>query len=266
VQYRKLGNSDLNLSVIGLGSWLTYGVGVDDSNGRACLQRAFDEGINFVDTANVYGHGAAEEFLGRALQGRPRDSYVLATKLFFPMDSQNSGLSASQIQKQSEDSLRRLQTDHIDLYQCHRWDPKTPLEETMEALTALVESGKVRYVGFSEWTAPQIEAAASIPGVVKFVSSQPEYSILQRRIENDVISTCERLDITQVVWSPLAQGILTGKYLPGQPLPDDSRATNDQMNWSMNSWLADDERLAAVQELRPIAEDAGVSMAQMALA
>jgi 1-deoxyxylulose-5-phosphate synthase len=266
LQYRKLGNSDLELSVIGLGSWLTYGVGVDDGNGRACVQRAFDEGINFIDTANVYGRGAAEEFLGDVLQGRDRSGYVLATKLFFPMDSHNSGLSAQQIRKQSEDSLRRLRTDHIDLYQCHRFDSHTPLEETMTALTELVESGKVRYVGFSEWPVEAIRAAREIPGVVHFVSSQPEYSMLQRRIEAAVIPECERQGVGQVVWSPLGQGVLTGKYMPGQTPPADSRATNQQMNGWIGDWLADDDLLQAVQDLRPIAEEHDLSLAQLALA
>lgn len=266
MRFRKLGNSDLELSVIGLGSWLTYGVGVDNTAGRQCVDRAFEAGINFVDTANVYGRGAAESFLGDALKGRPRDSYVLATKAFFPMDENNSGLSAAQIRKQSEDSLKRLDTDYVDLYQCHRWDPKTPLEETMAALTELVESGKARYVGFSEWTADQIRAAAELPNVVRFVSSQPEYSLMQRRIEADVIPTCEKLGIGQVVWSPLAQGLLTGKYLPGQQPPADSRGSSEAMGWAMPSWMADEERLAAVQELRPIAEDLGITMAQLALA
>lgn len=266
MKYRQLGDSELNLSVIGLGSWLTYGVGVDDSAGRACVDAAFDAGINFIDTANIYGRGAAESFLGRALEGRARDSYILATKLFFPMDENNKGLSAQQIKKQSEDSLRRLNTDHFDLYQCHRFDPETPLEETMTALTELVESGKARYVGFSEWNSEQIEAAAQIPNVVRFVSSQPEYSMLQRRIENDVIATCERLGIGQVVWSPLAQGVLTGKYTPGNPPPEGSRATNPEMNAFMHTWLGDEKRLAAVQDLKPIAEGLGITMAQMALA
>ncbi|MGH9423862.1 MAG: aldo/keto reductase, partial [Thermoanaerobaculia bacterium] len=158
MKYRQLGSSDLEISEISLGSWLTYGVGVDDSNARACLDRAFEVGINFIDTANIYGKGAAESFLGRALKGRDRSSYILATKLFFPMTEEDRGLSAKQVAKQIDASLQRLQTDHVDLYQCHRYDEKTPLEETMHALTEVVKQGKARYIGFSEWTAAQIEA------------------------------------------------------------------------------------------------------------
>ena len=183
MQYRQLGDSDLQVSEISLGSWLTYGVGVDASQSLACLDAAFDCGINFIDTANVYGQGAAEAFLGEALQGRPRDSYVLATKLYFPMGDADMGLSARQVHKQLNDSLKRLRTDYVDLYQCHRYDEDTPLEETMQALTEVVESGKVRYVGFSEWTAEQIQAAMDLPGVVRFVSSQPQYSMLWRAPE-----------------------------------------------------------------------------------
>ena len=172
MQYRQLGNSDLRVSEIALGSWLTYGVGVEAKKSNACMHAAFDCGINFIDTANIYGKGAAESFLGGALQGIARDSYVLATKLFFPMTDTDQGLSAKQIHKQLDDSLRRLRTDYIDLYQCHRYDENTPLEETMQTLTEVVASGKVRYVGFSEWTAPQIQAAMDIPDVVSFVHFQ----------------------------------------------------------------------------------------------
>src|SRR5436190_15399851 len=171
MKYSKLGASDLNVSEISLGSWLTYGVGVDNAPAVACLDRAFDLGINFIDTANVYGRGAAETFLGEALAARPRDSYILATKLFFPMTDSDRGLSAAQIEKQLDASLRRLNTDHVDLYQCHRYDDETPLEETMRALTRAVESGKARYIGFSEWPADKIEAAIGMSGVARFVSS-----------------------------------------------------------------------------------------------
>ena len=168
MKYRKLGSSDLEVSEISLGSWLTYGVGVEADKARACLEEAFNQGINFIDTANVYGRGAAETFLGEALQGRPRDSYVLATKVFFPMSDTDRGLSRAQIEKQLDASLQRLRTDYVDLYQCHRYDRDTPLEETMEALTRAVDSGKTRYIGFSEWRAEQIQAALDIPGVAKF--------------------------------------------------------------------------------------------------
>src|SRR5512141_2750274 len=180
MKYRQLGSSDLRVSEISLGSWLTYGVGVDDSDATACVNHAFDLGINFIDTANVYGRGAAESFLGKTLAGRDRSSYVLATKVYFPMSRTDRGLSAAQIYKQIDASLKRLRTDYVDLYQCHRFDDETPLDETMEALTNVVHQGKARYIGFSEWNAEQIRAALALPNVEKFVSSQPQYSILWR--------------------------------------------------------------------------------------
>jgi aryl-alcohol dehydrogenase-like predicted oxidoreductase len=264
MQYRRLGSSDLMVSEIGLGSWLTYGAGVEAERATACVRRAFEVGINFFDTANVYGRGAAESFLGEVLSGADRSSYVLATKAYFPMSDTDRGLSREQIRKQSEASLKRLRTDYVDLYQCHRYDKDTPLEETMEALTELVRSGKARYIGFSEWTVEQIEAALAIPGVERFVSSQPEYSMLWRKAEQ-VIPLCAREGISQVVWSPLAQGALTGKYKPGSPPPADSRAANKSMG-SMMGRFRDDSVLAAVQRLRPIADDLGLTMAQLALA
>ncbi|MEX0850157.1 MAG: aldo/keto reductase family protein [Gaiellaceae bacterium] len=265
VRYRQLGSSDLVVSEISLGTWLTYGVGVETATARACLDRAFEVGINFVDTANVYGRGAAEEFLGDALAGRERSSYVLATKLFFPMTDEDRGLSAPQVRKQIDDSLRRLRTDYVDLYQCHRYDSATPLEETMEALTEVVRQGKARYLGFSEWTADQIRAARKLPGVERFVSSQPQYSILHRTIESEVIPLCVETGVSQIVWSPLAQGVLTGKYKPGDPLPEDSRAASEAMGWAMNRFLRD-EVLEAVHRLRPIADGLGITMSQLALA
>jgi aryl-alcohol dehydrogenase-like predicted oxidoreductase len=265
MRYRRLGASDLVVSEISLGSWLTYGVGLDVSSARACVDRAFELGITFLDTANVYGRGAAEEFLGEALAGRERSSYVLATKLYFPMSDEDRGLSAAQVRKQIDASLRRLRTDFVDLYQCHRYDPQTPLEETLGALTEVVRQGKARYLGFSEWTPAQIRAALAIPGVERFVSSQPEYSILQRRIEPEVIPLCDANGISQIVWSPLAQGVLTGKYRPGAPHPSDSRAVSDRMGWAMGRYLRDDV-LEAAQRLRPIADGLGITMAQLALA
>ncbi len=265
MHYRQLGNSDLKVSEIALGSWLTFGVGVEAKKSRACLASAFDCGINFIDTANVYGQGAAEAFLGESLQGHARDSYVLATKLYFPMSDTDQGLSAEQIHKQLNDSLRRLRTDYIDLYQCHRYDEDTPLEETMQALTEVVESGKVRYVGFSQWTAAQIQAAMDIPDVVSFVSSQPQYSMLRRDPEAEVIPLCADNGISQIVWSPLAQGVLTGKYGKGVKAPVDSRAMNPQMNIFMDKWL-DEKLLRSIDDLHPIAADLGISMTQLALA
>jgi aryl-alcohol dehydrogenase-like predicted oxidoreductase len=265
MQYRQLGNSDLEISEIALGSWLTYGVGVETKKSRDCLATAFDCGINFIDTANVYGQGAAETFLGDSLKDRARDSYVLATKLFFPMADTDKGLSRAQIHKQLDDSLRRLRTDYVDLYQCHRYDEDTPLEETMQALTEVVDSGKVRYVGFSEWTAAQIQAAMDIPAVVSFVSSQPQYSMLYRAPEADVIPLCANNNISQIVWSPLAQGVLTGKYGKGVNAPANSRAANPLMNDFMDRWLAKD-LLKSVDRLQPIAQDLGITMTQLALA
>ncbi len=265
MQYRKLGNSDLEVSEIALGSWLTYGVGVESDTARNCLAAAFDCGINFLDTANVYGKGAAESFLGEALEGRSRDSYVLATKLFFPMSDTDSGLSAEQVHKQIDDSLQRLRTDYVDLYQCHRYDPDIPLEETMQALSEVVEAGKARYIGFSEWTAPQIQAAMDIAGVASFVSSQPQYSMIWRVPETEVIHLCKESGIGQIVWSPLGQGVLTGKYKPGVELPSNSRAANPLMNQFMDGLLAE-SLLNVVDNLRPIASDLGISLTQLALA
>ena len=263
--YRRLGSSDLNVSEISLGSWLTYGGGVSNRQAEACVEKAFDVGINFIDTANVYGGGGAEEFLGEVLARRPRDSYVLATKLYFSVNG-DRGLSREQVFKQIDLSLGRLRTDYVDLYQCHRYDQETPLEETMEALTEVVRQGKARYLGFSEWTADQIRAAlALVPGVEKFVSSQPQYSLLYRVPEREVIPLCKDNGISQIVWSPLAQGALTGKYKPGQEPAAGTRAASQQMGWAMDSYR-DDEVLERVQRLAPIAEGLGVTMAQLALA
>jgi aryl-alcohol dehydrogenase-like predicted oxidoreductase len=265
MQYRQLGSSDLRVSEISLGSWLTYGVGVKRDQSAACVDKAFELGINFIDTANVYGRGAAESFLGEALSERARDGYVLATKLFFPMSDTDRGLSRAQVEKQLDASLQRLRTDYIDLYQCHRYDEHTPLEETMEALTRAVESGKVRYLGFSEWPADKIRAAIEMAGVAKFVSSQPQYSLVWREPEREVIPLCAANGISQIVWSPLAQGVLSGKYLPGAPPPPDSRVTSEQMGGFM-SRLMQDDLLRAVQQLKALADEAGLSLAQFALA
>ena len=265
MRYRRLGSSDLDVSEICLGSWLTFGLGIDRERTLSSVARAFELGINFIDTANVYGRGAAEEVLGEALAGRRRESYVLATKLFFPMSDEDKGLSRAQVLKQIDASLARLRTDYVDLYQCHRYDPDTALEETMEALTEVVRAGKARYLGFSEWTAEQAQAALDLPGVEKFVSSQPQYSMLRRVPEAAVIPLSARNGISQIVWSPLAQGVLTGKYLPGESPPADTRATSETMGWAMGRFLTDDV-LGAVQRLRPIADGLGISMAQLALA
>ncbi|HEY0414486.1 MAG TPA: aldo/keto reductase family protein [Allosphingosinicella sp.] len=265
MKYRRLGSSDLEVSEISLGSWLTFGVGVERERAAAVVDAAFGLGINFIDTANVYGRGAAESFLGEVLKGRPRDSYVLATKLFFPMSDSDRGLSRAQVEKQLDASLARLGTDYVDLYQCHRYDEATPLEETMEALTEAVRSGKVRWLGFSEWPADRIRAALALPGVEKFVSSQPQYSLLWRQPEEEVIPLSAANGISQIVWSPLAQGVLTGKYKPGAPAPEGSRATSEEMGGFIG-WLMRDETLEAVQRLGPLAAQAGLSLAQFALA
>lgn len=205
MNFRKLGSSDIEVSEISLGSWLTYSGGVEREQARACVDAAFEAGINFIDTANVYGRGAAETLLGEVLSGRERSSYVLATKVFFPMSDTDRGLSAAQIHKQIDASLKRLRTDHVDLYQCHRYDSETPLEETMAALTEVVQAGKARHIGFSEWPAEKIDESLAIAGVERWVSSQPQYSMLWRRPEAEVIPLCEREGISQIVWSPLAQ-------------------------------------------------------------
>jgi aryl-alcohol dehydrogenase-like predicted oxidoreductase len=265
MKYRRLGDSELEVSEISLGSWLTYGVGVEADDARACLDAAFDQGINFIDTANVYGRGAAETFLGQALKHRSRDSYILATKLYFPMSDTDRGLSASQIEKQLDASLKRLQVEVIDLYQCHRYDPDTPLEETMAALTRAVDSGKVRYIGFSEWPAERIRAALEMTGVAKFVSSQPQYSLVWREPEDEVIPLCADNGISQIVWSPLGQGVLTGKYDPDRPPPPGTRAASEAMGGWMDR-LMQPAVLRAVQQLKPIAEEAGLTLPQFALA
>jgi aryl-alcohol dehydrogenase-like predicted oxidoreductase len=268
VNRRRLGTSDLEVSEISLGSWLTYSGGVERAQAEACVKAAFEAGINFFDTANVYGRGAAETLLGEVLSGYDRSSYVLATKVYFPMSDTDSGLSAAQIHKQIDASLERLRTDYVDLYQCHRYDDATPLEETMGALAEVVAAGKARHIGFSEWPVRRIAESLEVldpTHPVRWVSSQPQYSMLWRAPEAEVIPLCEREGISQIVWSPLAQGVLTGKYPPGSPPPEDSRAASGSMSVFMDR-LLDDRVLEAVQRLRPVAEGAGLTMAQLALA
>jgi aryl-alcohol dehydrogenase-like predicted oxidoreductase len=262
---RRLGHSDLHVSEISLGSWLTYGLGVEADAARRCLDAAFDAGINFIDTANIYGKGAAESFLGEALSSRPRDSYILGTKLFAPMTDEDKGLSRAQVHKQLDLSLQRLRTDYVDLYQCHRYDFDTPLEETMEALSEVVRSGKVRYLGFSEWPVDRIQAAVDMVGVEKFASSQPQYSLLHRDPEAEVIPLCAANGISQIVWSPLGQGVLTGKYKPGEAPAQGTRATSDEMGGFIKG-LMTPAILEAVQQLRPLADEAGLTLSQFALA
>jgi aryl-alcohol dehydrogenase-like predicted oxidoreductase len=265
LKYRALGSSQLVVSEIAYGSWLNVTETDAKAKAIACLRRALDCGITLIDTANVYGRGAAERVLGEALTGVRRDSYVLATKLYFPMTPTDKGLSRAQIHKQLDASLERLKVDYIDLYQCHRYDSETPLEETMEALTQAVRAGKTRYIGFSEWPVDRVQAALKLSGAEKFVSSQPQYSLLHRDPERALIPLCERSDISQIVWSPLAQGVLTGKYLPGGALPTDSRAANQAINGFLNKdWLTP-QVLRAVQALRPLASQAGLTLSQFAL-
>jgi aryl-alcohol dehydrogenase-like predicted oxidoreductase len=266
MKYRQVGSSRLVVSEIAFGSWLNFADGAEQDNAIACVHRALDCGITLIDTANVYGRGAAERILGKALAGVKRDSYVLATKLFFPMSATDKGLSRAQIFKQIDASLLRLQTEYVDLYQCHRFDPDTPLEETMQALSEVVRSGKARYIGFSEWPVDRISAALAIAGVEKFVSSQPQYSLLHRGPERALLPLCASNGISQIVWSPLAQGILTGKYNPDAKLPADSRAANDNINGFFNQELMQSAMLGAVQSLRPIAQQAGLTLPQFALA
>ncbi|GGX78664.1 aldo/keto reductase [Streptomyces anandii JCM 4720] len=255
------------MSEISLGSWLTYSGGVEADATRACTEAAFDAGINFFDTANVYGRGAAESAWGEILSARPRDSYVLATKVFFPMsdDPADQGLSPAQIARQIDASLTRLKTDHVDLYQAHRFDASVPIEDTIEAFQKVVEQGKARYLGFSEWTPEQIRTAIDIAGPGLFVSSQPQYSMLWQAPEAEVFPLSAANGISQIVWSPLAQGVLTGKYEPGRPAPRGSRFASDTMAVSKDL-VYNDATLEAVQRLVPIAEEAGMSMPTLALA
>jgi aryl-alcohol dehydrogenase-like predicted oxidoreductase len=266
MKYRKLGNSNLEISEIGFGSWLTFTDPQRKDAAIACVHRALDRGINFLDTANVYGRGAAESVLGWLSYGDKRDSYVLATKLFFPMSDTDRGLSRAQVQKQLDASLKRLRVDYIDLYQCHRFDFDTPLEETMEALTRAVESGKVRYIGFSEWPLECIQRALEMKNSARFVSSQPQYSLLHRDPERGLLALCEKSGISQVVWSPLAQGVLSGKYLPNAPVPADSRAADRAMGAFLNPEWFTPALLKRVQATKALAAEAHLSLSQFALA
>jgi len=261
---RPLGDSGIEVSAIALGSWLTYGVGVARDQTEACTRAAFEAGITFFDTANVYGRGAAERAWGEILADYPRDSYVLATKAYFPMSATDRGLSKQQIHKQLDASLKRLNTDFVDLFQCHRYDEDTPLEETMEALTEVVQEGKARHVGFSEWPADRIREALALPGA-KFVSSQPQYSALYRAPEADVFPLCAENGISQIVWSPLAQGVLTGKYKPGAAPPEGSRATSSEMGRFIGQFMRR-ETLERVERFVEVANQAGHSPSQLALA
>jgi aryl-alcohol dehydrogenase-like predicted oxidoreductase len=270
MQYRRLGRAGVHVSTIALGSWLTYGGSVAEEAAIQCIHKAYELGINFFDTANAYNRGAAEEVVRRALKDYSRDSFVLATKVYFPMGEgpNDRGLSRKHIMEQCHASLRRLGTDYIDLYQCHRYDPETPLEEVLRALDDLVTQGKVLYAGVSEWSAVQIDDAvytARELNLDRIASNQPIYNMLQRYIERDVLPLCEREGIGQVVFSPLSQGILTGKYKPGQQPEQGTRAADPESNSFMQD-LMNDKVLAAVQKLQTLAQQGGYSLSQMALA
>jgi voltage-dependent potassium channel beta subunit len=269
MQYRSLGRSGLQVSEVALGSWLTLGSSVDRETTREIVQRALDLGINFFDTADVYATGQAEEVLGQALRAIPRRYVVIATKAFFPMSQHpnDRGLSRKHLFESVEASLRRLGTDYVDLHQCHRADPSTPIEETVGAYQDLIRQGKVLYWGVSEWSPAQIAEACRVAGeqlAVRPISNQPQYSLLRRQIEAEVIPTCEREGLGQVVFSPLAQGVLSGKY-SGGARPSGSRATDAQRNQFMRAYL-EPETLARVDRLQPLAAELGISLAQLALA
>jgi aryl-alcohol dehydrogenase-like predicted oxidoreductase len=269
LRYRQLGDSDLRVSEICLGTWTTFGESVSDDVAVTLVDAAFDAGISFFDTANNYGvpAGRAEEALGRALAGRPRDSYVVATKVCGELPNGDRGLSREQILKQIDASLGRLQLEHVDLYQCHRYDEAVPLEETLGALTEVVEAGKVRCIGVSNWKGEQIRRAVQLArkhGFAKIVSSQPQYSLLRRDAEQDVIPASRENGVSQIPWSPLAQGVLTGKYRPGESWDDGTRAAA-RGDGFMSQYLSDDV-LEGVERLRPIADGLGITMAQLALA
>ncbi|MFL5296395.1 MAG: aldo/keto reductase [Phenylobacterium sp.] len=265
MRYRKLGASDLTVSEISLGTWLAFGEGETRTRHVACVRRAFELGVTLFDTANVYGFGEAEKLLAEALQGLPRDRYLLATKLWGPMDNGDRGLSRAQVFKQIDGSLARLKTDYVDLYQCHRHDDETPLEETMEALSEVVRQGKVRWLGFSEWPLDKVRDAAALAGVEHFVSSQPQYSLLWREPEAGIFPLGCKLGLGQLVWSPLAQGVLAGRYPPGSAMPEGWRGESPAMSVHLRRWFSP-AVLAAAQALPAIAAEAGLSAAQFAVA
>jgi aryl-alcohol dehydrogenase-like predicted oxidoreductase len=268
LRHRRLGKSDLEVSEVALGSWIDPLDLSQLAQIRACTDAAFEAGINFFDTANAYGRGVAETAWGQILSNRPRHSFILATKVYMPMsdDPTDRGLSATQITKQIDRSLAHLRTDYVDLYQAHRFDPDVPLEETLEAFQQVVTSGKARYIGFSEWKPEQIQAAIRIVGAELFVSSQVQYSLLWQAPEAEIFPQCAAHGISQIVWAPLAQGMLTGKYRSAETPPGDSRvAKGGPLRASMLELVMNDATLAAVDRLRPIADGAGLSMVEMAL-
>lgn len=270
MKYRRVGNSGLKVSEIGLGSWLTYGTAADQAAAETCIKTAYDLGINFFDTANAYNRGEGEKAMGAALKPYSRSSYVLSTKVFFPMDSgpNDRGLSRKHIMEQCEASLKRLGTDYIDIYFCHRYDSETPLEETLRALDDLQTQGKILYAAVSEWNAAQIADASGIGrrlNLRPLISNQPIYNMFERYIEDEVLQVSAQAGIGQIVFSPLAQGVLTGKYKAGQPLPTDSRAANGQVNHVINSYI-NERVLNCVGELDSLARDLDLTLSQLSLA
>ena len=269
MEHRYLGRSGMKVSAVSYGNWVTHGSQVEEDAAVACVRRALELGVTTFDTADAYAGTRAESVLGRALSGERRDGLEIATKVFFPTGRgvNDRGLSRKHLLEGIDGSLKRLGTDYVDLYQAHRYDFETPLEETMLAFADIVRSGKALYIGVSEWTAEQIRAGAALARElhVPFVSNQPQYSMLWRVIESEVVPASEECGLSQIVWSPIAQGVLTGKYLPGQPVPDGSRALDPTGAIFIKRWLSDPV-LTAVQELRPIASQAGLTMAGLAVA
>jgi aryl-alcohol dehydrogenase-like predicted oxidoreductase len=271
MEFRYLGNSGLKISEITYGNWLTHGSQVENDVATQCVRAALDEGISTFDTADVYANTAAETVLGEALKGERRESLEIFTKVYWPTGPRgknDTGLSRKHIMESINGSLERLQTDYVDLYQAHRYDVETPLEETMQAFADVVRQGKALYIGVSEWTADQIREGHRLSKELGFqlISSQPQYSALYRVIEEEVIPTCRELGISQIVWSPIAQGVLTGKYKPGQAPPEGSRATDDKGGANMIKGFMNDEVLTRVQDLEPVAKELDLTMAQLAVA
>lgn len=271
MKFRYLGNSGLKISEIIYGNWLTHGSQVENDAAKACVQAALDAGISSFDTADVYANTAAESVLGEALQGLRRESIEIFTKVYWPTGPKGHndvGLSRKHIMESINGSLTRLKTDYVDLYQAHRYDTETPLEETMQAFADVVRQGKALYIGVSEWTADQLRAGHALADDlgVQLISNQPQYSMLWRVIESEIVPASEDLGVSQIVWSPVAQGVLTGKYLPGQPAPAGSRATDEKGGANMISRFMNDDVLTRVQKLKPIADGLGVTMAQLAVA
>jgi aryl-alcohol dehydrogenase-like predicted oxidoreductase len=271
MEFRYLGNSGLKISEITYGNWLTHGSQVENDAATACVRAALDAGISTFDTADVYANTKAETVLGEALEGERRESLEIFTKVYWPTGpggKNDTGLSRKHIMESINGSLTRLRTDYVDLYQAHRYDTETPLEETMQAFADVVRQGKALYIGVSEWTADQIRAGHALAKDlgIQLISSQPQYSMLWRVIEGEVVPACEELGISQIVWSPIAQGVLSGKYQPGQAPPAGSRATDDKGGADMIKRWMDDDLLTRVQRLRPLADEAGLTMAQLAVA